>query len=82
VDGQVNFPGQQGFFNFLDEKALAPHLSQGDILELVPGGFNNNHLDSYIGMPGLNLSLHPVGLGQGQVAAPGADADGPRQLPS
>jgi hypothetical protein len=47
-------------------------------VEFVAGGLDDDQLHPAARMALEQLGLHPAGLGQGQDAAPGADADGDR----
>ena len=73
VHRQVNLSGQERRFDLLDEQALAADLGQGDVLNLIPGGLDDDQFHPAGGMASGNLRRHPAGLGQGQGAAPGAD---------
>ena len=74
---QVHLARKERLFDLLDEQALAADLGQGDVLNLIPGGLDDDQFHPAGGVAPGNLRRHPAGLGQGQGAAPGADADKP-----
>jgi hypothetical protein len=76
VNCQIDAAIQQGLFNFLDEQPFATHFGQWNVEDFVPPGFYDGQFDSEVRMVALDGSLDPVGLPQGQLAAPGADGDG------
>jgi hypothetical protein len=76
VHCQVDASIQQGFFNLLDEQAFAANFGQGDIQDFVSTGFDDGQFDGDVRMVGADGIFDPVGLPQGQLAAPGADGDG------
>ena len=60
---------QQGFLYFLHEQALAAHLGQGDVLNLVAAGVDDGELDVEIGFKGQQGVADVIGLPQGQLAS-------------
>jgi hypothetical protein len=64
VNGDIDFPSQQRFFDILDEKPFAPYLEEGKI-DPVSFRFymDQGHFDS--GMKSLEAGFDPIGLPQG-----------------
>ena len=82
VDGAVDAAVEQGLLDLLGEQALAADLQQPAVLDAVAGGGDDDQRArppsaSSGRRPGRRrCALHQAGLGQGQLGAAGADADG------
>jgi hypothetical protein len=75
VDRQVDSMVKDGIFKFFGEQALAllAQLWKRDVLHPVAGCRNDLYFDLNARMAGFELRLDPVGLPQGELAAPRSD---------
>ena len=76
---EVDSAIDQRLLDFLHEQALTPDLRERPIAHRVTGGCNDHDFDgalgSQFGMRGAQSSAQLLGLGQGKLGAPGANAD-------
>jgi hypothetical protein len=72
VHGQVGAAFFEGHFEFLDEQALATHLGQRAVEDLVATGGHAQHRNGAL-EPGLEQVANVFGLPQGQAAFTGGD---------
>ena len=76
VDGEIDAAGGERFFDFLDEDALAVETRGRDeagVLHAVAGGADDFDFDGVA--RGAEEGGDVVGLPEGELRAPGADAD-------
>ena len=76
VDGKVHFAGEQRVLDFLDEQSLAADLGQRHVQDSVPLGGDLHQFNPHLRVGLFDLALNPGGLGDGQQAGAGADAQG------
>ena len=69
VDGQVGPPVEHRLLDLLDEHARPPHGPDGDVGALIAGGGHDDELGVAAEEGG-----DPLGLPQGETAAPGGDS--------
>jgi len=75
VDGEVDAPIEQGFFDLLHEEPFPPDLGQWNIQDLVPHRLDLHQGHGEMGM-GLDQPLfHPPGLVKSQRTSPGSNSD-------
>ncbi len=66
VDGEVDLFGKKGLLEFLDEEAFSAGVGEGDVGQLVAGGFDDDGFDFEMGVKGLEIGDDERGFGRGR----------------
>ena len=75
VHGKVGPVVQQSFFNFFHKQALAAHLGQGNILNDVALGFDDDKINSQLGIQRQQTAFDVFCLPESQLTATGGDSE-------